>query len=348
MDTEVALLQALHENPADDTARLVLSDWLEENGQAQRAEQLRLHVALRNQPAARQRPAWEARVRELLAGGVLPCVPRLVNSVGIEFALIPPGKFRMGSPPREESRRSDEGPVHEVEITRPFYLGVHPVTQQQYERVTGKNPSRFAGSRTRRKKLRGTDTGTLPVDNLSWHNADALCRKLSELPEERSAGRVYRLPTEAEWEYACRGATSCSTPFHLGPSLSADMANFDGKTPYGGAPRRSYRAHPTPVGSFTPNVCGLYDMQGNIYEWCADWYGEDYYAGSPRQDPPGPAEGEQRVTRGGCWYEYGWVCRSAFRGHFAPDYHDHTFGVRLVLAWAEKRCQDPFPGETGS
>jgi formylglycine-generating enzyme required for sulfatase activity len=116
--------------------------------------------------------------------------------------------------------------------------------------------------------------------------------------------------------------------------VSAEQANFDGRTPYGRAPRTSYRAHPTPVGSFAPNLFGLYDMHGNIYEWCNDWYGERYYGHSPRRDPKGPAEGDHHVTRGGCWYEYGWVCRSAFRGHFAPGHRDRTFGARLALAWA--------------
>jgi formylglycine-generating enzyme required for sulfatase activity len=157
------------------------------------------------------------------------------------------------------------------------------------------------------------------------------CTKLSGLPEEKQKKRVYRLPTEAEWEYACRGGATSKNPFHFGKSLSSDQANFDGNYPYGGAAKRTYLERTCKVGSYQPNGFGLYDMHGNVYEWCSDWYGKDYYGKSPKRDPEGPSEGSVRVIRGGSWCDFGQYCRSAHRNINGPTDRDYYLGFRLAL-----------------
>jgi uncharacterized protein (TIGR02996 family) len=326
---EEVLLQALHADPADDTARLALADWLEEQGDP-RGELLRLHLALRRPAPGTDLGACEGRLRELLASGVRPCVPLLTNSVGLQLALIPPGAFLMGSPDSEADRSPDEGPQHEVELSRPFYLGVYPVTQAQWQRVMGRNPSYFRSGAGGKKQVRGLDTRDFPVERFSWEDAVSFCAKLSELPEETRAKRLYRLPSEAEWEYACRGGAASSTPFHLGTSLSSTQANFNGNFPYGGAAKGPSLQRPTPVGSYHPNAWGLYDLHGNVWEWCADWYADDYYKQSPRRDPPGPPEGSNRVFRGGSWDYHGRYCRSASRW-LGPARRSFNLGFRVAL-----------------
>jgi formylglycine-generating enzyme required for sulfatase activity len=257
--------------------------------------------------------------------------PRLVtNSIGLELVWIPAGQFQMGSPPTEQGH-SDKESQHEVKITRAFYLGKYEVTQGQYEKVTGANPSYFSATGDGKHLVTGMDARRFPVDGVSWEDAVAYCKKLSELPAERARGRVYRLPTEAEWEYACRAGTT--TPFHFGPALSSDRANVDGTDPYGGAPRGPYLQRSDRVGSFAPNAFGLYDMHGNVWEWCQDWFGPAYYGSSPRQDPPGPPTGTGRVLRGGSWRSYPAYCRSANRASEAADDRgkDHNHGFRVAL-----------------
>jgi formylglycine-generating enzyme required for sulfatase activity len=263
-------------------------------------------------------------VRRLLAAGVLPCVPTITNSIGMKLALIPAGTFLMGSPDSEQDRSEDEGPQHEVEITSPFSLGIHPVTQEQYKKVMGKNPSYFT-----RKKGGGPNH---PVEQVSWEEAVEFCRKLSARPEENAAGRTYHLPTEAEWEYACRGGANSSTPFFFGDSLSSTQANFDGNYPYGGADTGPYLQRTTPVGSYQPSAFGLFDMHGNVWEWCQDWYDENYYTRSPRQDPQGPQNGGHRVLRGGSWGDYGLFCRSALRNRGGPGVRNLFIGFRVLCS----------------
>src|SRR5262249_17467269 len=158
---------------------------------------------------------------------------QVANLLGMKFVLVPAGTFVMGSPPDEAGRSADEGPQHEVTITRAFYLSIYPVTQAQYQRVLRTNPSHFCRSGRGKELVKDLDPQTLPVERVTWGNAVVFCRKLSEWPEEQRQGRKYRLPTEAEWEYACRGDSI--QPFHLGLSLSSTLANFDGNYPYGGA-----------------------------------------------------------------------------------------------------------------
>jgi formylglycine-generating enzyme required for sulfatase activity len=245
-----------------------------------------------------------------------PTRPVLTNSVGMKLALIPAGEFLMGAADGEQEARDDERPRHHVRITRPFYLGVFEVTQEEYERVMGSNPSFFSPAGPGKDRVAGRKTGRFPVEQVSWHEAVEFCRRLSALPEEKKAGRVYRLPTEAEWEYAGRAGTTSAT--HHGPSLSARQANFNGRDPYGAAEAGPFLLRPAEVGSYAPNAWGLYDMHGNVWEWCADWYGADYYRHAPTADPAGPASGSARVIRSGGWRTEGASCRSAFRNADVP------------------------------
>ncbi len=317
MDVEASLLQEIHDDPNDETNWLVLADWLEEQGD-RRGELLRLTLARSANPAGRGAPTREARLQELLASGVRPCAPVLTNGLGMQFALLRAGKFLMGSPKKEKGRQANEGPVHEVEIARPFYLGAFEVTQAQYQKVMGSSPSHFK------------DNPNNPVEQVSWEEAVAFCKKLSEMGEEKRKKRLYRLPTEAEWEYACR-AGAVSSPFHFGGSLSSTQANFDGNHPYGGAPAGPYLQRTTPVGSYSANAFGLYDMHGNVWEWCQDWFDETYYNESPRQDPQGPHDGERRVLRGGSWGVSGWCCRAACRNGYVPGGRSHGIGFRVLF-----------------
>ncbi len=259
----------------------------------------------------------------------------MVNSIGMKFMLIPAGTFVMGSP-ESEGGRSDEEQQHEVEITRPFYLGVYPVTQAQWRAVLGNNPSWFCATGGGKDKVKGMNTDYFPVEQVSWEDAVTFLKKLAALPEEVKEGRKYRLPSEAEWEYSCRGGVmSSSKPFHFKQptsSLSSTQANFDGNFPYpyGGAARGPYRQTTTPVGSFEPNALGIYDMHGNVGEWCADWYDKDYYQNSPKADPPGPSGGSVRVLRGGSWFSYGQGCRAACRGGGRPSYRYDYLGFRVA------------------
>jgi uncharacterized protein (TIGR02996 family) len=331
---EEVFLRAIRDDPAEPAAWLALADYLQEQGDP-RGELLRLTRTLQ-QPDCPQRPALEERLCRLLAQGVRPCWPQLTNSVGMLFSLIPAGTFRMGSPNGEADRQENEGPQHEVEITRPFYLGVYPITQEQYERLMGTNPSRFSSQGGGKARVKKQDTRAFPVESVSWDDAIDYCRKLSEWPEEKRLGRVYRLPTEAEWEYACRGGASSSTPFHFGNSLSSTQANFNGNHPYGGAAAGPNLRRTTAVGSYPANGFGLYDMHGNVWEWCADWFDANYYATSPRKDPQGPQAGEGRVLRGGSRSYYGRDCRSACRNRLAPGLRVNHLGFRVALSVAAR------------
>jgi formylglycine-generating enzyme required for sulfatase activity len=236
------------------------------------------------------------------------CPRQITNSLGMKLVLISAGEFMMGSPGDEEER-FDEEQQHRVRITKPFYLGVYEVTQEQYEKVMDVEPAYF---------FVGKD---LPAE-VSWDQATEFCRRLGQ-----KEGTTYRLPTEAQWEYACRAGTT--TPFAFGETLSSETdANFDGSGfPYGNSGKGPSRERTTPVGSFRANAWGLYDMHGNLSEWCADWYDEDYYNRSPLDDPQGPTSGIKRVVRGGCYDESGDECRSAYRWGNPPDYEIDGFRV---------------------
>lgn len=243
----------------------------------------------------------------------------IVNSLGMKHVPIPAGEFLMGSPEDCPSGDREEEFQHRVRITKPFLLGMHQVTQSQYETVTGKNPSFFKGP-------------DLPVEHLSWNDAQQFCELLSDRPEERAAGRRYRLPTEAEWEYACRAGTS--TTFNTGDTLALHQARFATKS-------RSSPKPTAPVGSYPPNAWGLYDMHGNVWEWTSDWFSADYFRESPVDDPQGPATGMHHTLRGGSASVEAHECRTAIRGEATavdgpetetgnryPFYGD--FGIRVV------------------
>jgi uncharacterized protein (TIGR02996 family) len=329
-DAIAQLLAALHADPADATAWLALADALEEAGQPLRAELVRLSRSLDGVKRDRKRPQRERRLRELLAEGVEPCVPRVANTIGMVLVLIPPGTFLMGSPENEPSRWSDEGPRHEVQITRPFYLGVFTVTQCEYQAVMGNNPSYFSPEGTGKNRVAGLFTDRLPVECVDWDDCVAFCERLSALAKEKKAKRTYRLPTEAEWEYACRAGTSTAT--HFGKTLSSSQANFDGNRPYGGQKGVDLK-RPSVVGSYKPNALGLYDVHGNVWEWCNDWFDGDTYRTTPRIDPRGPDSGTHRVMRGGSWKNDGFYLRSSHRGWSTAD---ERIGFRVAMDWPSK------------
>ena len=261
----------------------------------------------------------------------------ITNSIDMEFALIPAGTFTMGSPDGE-AERDDKEKQHQVTITKSFYIGVQEVTQAEYGEVMSgledfRDRSAFAAPEN-------------PVENVEWQLAKLFCERLTSRPEEESAGRKYRLPTEVEWEHACRGGTS--TAFHFGNSLSSTQANFNGQYPAGDAKKDKYLRKTTKGGSYEPNAFGLHDMHGNVAEWCADWYDPDYYFDSPGEDPQGPPSGvvptnftnaEQNffvVVRGGCWVDDGRACRSAYRFRAMPNTQYRLIGFRVVCDVAEE------------
>jgi formylglycine-generating enzyme required for sulfatase activity len=237
----------------------------------------------------------------------------ITNSIGMKLVLIPKGTFMMGSPESEEGRDKDEN-QHEVTISKDYYLGVYEVTQAQYEKVMGKNPSYFQGA------IVGNENADLPVDRVSWEDAVEFCKKLSDLPEEKKAGRVYRLPTEAEWEYACR----------VGSKTAYSFDDEEGLLPEYGWFKRNSSNRTHTVGLLEPNAWGLYDLHGNVWEWCSDRYGE--YPQGAVSDPPGPCEGSNRVIRSGGWYGEAALCRSALRRGHVPSIRLNSHGFRLALS----------------
>ena len=226
----------------------------------------------------------------------------------------------MGTPQGERGRRAHEGPEHAVQITQAFRLGVFEVTQLEYEIVMEDNPSQF-------KQVAGMSTDRFPVEQVLYDEAIQFCKKLTALPEEQNAGLIYRLPTEAEWEYACRANTR--SPFSCGSSLSSTQANFDGWHPYDGGRVGPNIDRTTTVGSYAPNLFGLYDMHGNVFEWVADWFDANYYKNSPRKDPQGPENGVHRTLRGGSWRNISSFLRSGERYFDRPArrHIDHGFRV---------------------
>jgi uncharacterized protein (TIGR02996 family) len=244
---------------------------------------------------------------------------RFTNSLGIEMVRVPAGTFLMGNPDDEDHGEEDAAPRHKVTLTRPFYLGVFQVTQDQYRQLMGSNPAEHSNG-----------PGSRPVEMVSWKSAVEFCKKLSALPAEKAAGRTYRLPTEAEWEHACRCGTT--TPFWHGAPPSSSLVNYDGNYNYGGTPPGPYLGHPAAVGSYPPSPFGLYDTHGNVFEWVADYYAADYYKSSPEIDPPGPKRGSRRVCRGGSWDCVGWYCRSAHRHGDPSDHSDYQTGLRVACS----------------
>jgi formylglycine-generating enzyme required for sulfatase activity len=256
------------------------------------------------------------------------------RTAGIKLKLIPAGRLLMGSPDGEGD--DDEHPQHEVRITRPFYLGLAEVTQGQYEALMGNNPSDFSASGEGKDSVVGQSTDGHPVERISWLDAVRLCNRLSGKEGlkpfyeiERDSARVlswdgvgYRLPTEAEWEYACRAGAQTRFSFGGAEDGLGEYDWFDGNS--------SRVTHP--VGQKRPNRLGLFDMHGNVMEWCNDSYSAGYYKESPAEDPrgPDPAGAAHRVCRGGGWSDFPARCRSAYRSRFEPSYRDYDLGFRVA------------------
>jgi formylglycine-generating enzyme required for sulfatase activity len=235
------------------------------------------------------------------------------NSIGMKFKLIPAGEFLMGAP--ESDSLHFAMPQHKVRITKPFYLGMFEVTQAEYEKVMGKNPSKFSKTGFFADILKGMDTSSFPVETVSWDDAVEFCKRLSA-----KEGQTYRLPTEAEWEHACRAGSPTRYCFGDDGSRLVEYAWF----------KANSDEHTHPVGQKKPNAWGLHDMHGNVWEWCNDWYGEDYHAKSPKDDPPGPATGSTRVFRGGSWYNAAGRCQSKDRFVNYPTNRTSVLGFRVA------------------
>ena len=231
------------------------------------------------------------------------------------MVVISAGRFWMGSPADEPERSKDEGPQHEVRIAAPLAMGVYAVIFEDYDIFC-------ESSKCGKPEDRGWGRGKRPVINVSWEDAQAYCAWLSE-----QTGRYYRLPSEAEWEYACRAGTV--TPFHFGPRITTEQANFDGKYTYNGSAKGEYRAQTVPVGSFSPNAFGLYDMHGNVWEWCEDTWHESYKGAPSDGSAWRRGEKESRVVRGGSWGYYPRGCRAAGRGSPPPVGRSYYVGFRV-------------------
>ncbi|OCR00111.1 protein kinase [Oscillatoriales cyanobacterium USR001] len=254
----------------------------------------------------------------------------LGNGINLEMISIPGGSFLMGSPNTEAGRRDSQGPQHNVTVA-PFFIGKYAVTQEQWEAVMGNNPSYFKGAKR-------------PVEQVSWNDAVTFCQKLS-----KKTGKKYRLPSEAEWEYACRAGTK--TPFYFGETITPELVNYEGNYPYGAATKGLYRKETTDVGSFKPNTFGLYEMHGNVWEWCADpWH--DNYQNAPSDGKVWDEknndnryqnydllvniknDNRSRLLRGGSWVNNADNCRAAYRDFNSPDFRYDLIGFRVVCSGA--------------
>jgi formylglycine-generating enzyme required for sulfatase activity len=277
---------------------------------------------------------------------------RTSKTTGLEMVAIEPGQFTMGSPEGEAGRQVDEA-QHRVRLTKPFLLGIYEVTQDQYLQVMENKPSWFAPTGGGKDRVIGKDTSKFPVENVTWYDAIDFCNRLSkrdgfepyyELTVTKKelnsiaegsvkmlGGKGYRLPTEAEWEYACRAGST--GPFWFGVENTGKEANLKPvMVPggYGEVAKWPYQALTMPVGSFPANKFGLHDMHGNVGEWCWDLYDKDYYARSPQDDPQGPDAGVQRVERGGSWMVLEGNSRSAARIGHTPDQRKNYSGFRVA------------------
>jgi uncharacterized protein (TIGR02996 family) len=304
MPSVAVLLSAIAADPSDDTVWLALADCLEEQGQIDSAELARLREWLRHAAHDHaERPQREARMQDLLAAGVGPVVPKLrlplTKRKFLELALIPPGSFLMGGSPNAQDRVDREMAPRQVTLAKAFYLCTHPITQSQWVAVMGNNPSHF-------KKA------NRPVEQLTWTDCQHFCQKLSDHTK-----RNFRLPTEAEWEYACRAATT--TLYYSGDSVEAlkkvCWCSYEGRL---GAAGQSQ-----PVGRYVPNAWGLYDMHGNILDTCAE--------GEEPIDPGDRRKSHERMVRGGSWGNTPRQCRSSWRFRSTQTARSPWLGCRVLL-----------------
>ncbi len=265
---------------------------------------------------------WGVQILEEIADtpGALDVVHRKLDNgakerykehIEKDMVNVKQGQYLMGSPESEVDRSSDEI-QHEVMVSG-FSISSHPITNKLYEAFDHNHSQR---------RDQYSDKDDQPAIYVNWYEAVMFCRWLG-----------CRLPTEAEWEYACRAGTE--TPFNTGENLTTNQANYDGNYPYKNNPKGKYVEKTTLVGSFSQNAWGLYDMHGNVREWCTDWYGDGFYDECKNhgvvENPQGPETGSNRVLRGGSWDFNGQYCRSAFRGYYGPDDRNDSFGFRLVF-----------------
>ena len=226
-----------------------------------------------------------------------------INSLGMELILIPSGSFRMGGDKKLEQAEDHETPRHIVKIGQPFFLGKYEVTQMQWSEIMNNNPSEFIGD------LR-------PVERVSWNDVKVFIQKLNTKEETNK----YRMPTEAEWEYAARAGSESSYTFGNDTNILSQYAWF----------RKNSAGKTHPVGQLNPNAWGLYDMHGNVHEWCQDWFDRNYYSQSASNSPLGPSTGLAKALRGGDWGSEDWYCRCASRSLSSLDRRSNRLGFRLV------------------
>jgi uncharacterized protein (TIGR02996 family) len=310
MNTLESLLAGIVSDPLEETRWLVLADCLEEYDDPRRGELLRLHrrmLATCCEPDQHpERATWQARIVELIAEGVSPCVPQktvlLPGDVEIRFSFIPPGSFLMGS--EDKKARGNEKPIHSVQLTKGFYLGIYAVTQAQWMAVMTADYSEFKGSED-------------PIEGVSWNDCQEFCKRLSTHLRDVD---VIGLPTEAQWEYACRAGTT--TRYYTGDTIAAlrNVCWFAGNS--GG------ESHP--VGQLLANPWNLHDLHGNVWEWCEDYY-DQYESASVERDPLQMTVQDCRVARGGWFNGFAKHCRSAYRMWCQPDRHSNAFGFRVCI-----------------
>jgi len=226
-----------------------------------------------------------------------------INSIGMELVLIPPGSFRMGGDKKLEQAEDHETPRHIVKISQTYFLGKYEVTQIQWSEIMNNNPSEFVDDKR-------------PVERVSWNDVKVFIQKLNTKEETNK----YRLPTEAEWEYAARAGSESSYAFGSDTIMLSQFAWY----------RKNSGGKTHPVGQLNPNVWGLYDMHGNVHEWCQDWFDRQYYSQSASNAPLGPSTGLAKALRGGDWGSEDWYCRSASRSLSSPDRRSNRLGFRLV------------------
>jgi formylglycine-generating enzyme required for sulfatase activity len=295
-------------------------------------------------------PEIRLRARQLIR--TIGLQLRTSKTTGLEMVVIEAGEFSMGSPPGEPGRQPEESP-HRVSISRPFMLGIHEVTQGQYELVMKNNPSHFQPLAGGAARVSDKDTSKYPVECVNWFEAIEFCNRLSKLDgltpyytltevhgegnainaatATIAGGKGYRLPTEAEWEYACRAGTA--TSFWYGVENTGREANLKPimvAGGYGEGPKWQSVSRTVRAGSYPVNPWGIYDMHGNVAEWCWDWHDKDFYKVSPKDDPAGPAAGSQKVLRGGSWMVLEGSCRSASRYWHTPGERKNYVGFRVA------------------
>jgi uncharacterized protein (TIGR02996 family) len=338
--TEEELLAGIAAHPDEGDRWLVLADWLEDQSDP-RAELVRLRWQYHYQPDHAEFEARRQRLVTLQGSALAPVIPTITNSLGMSLALIPPGAFWMGSPAEESDHRPDEL-LHQVTLTQPFFLGIHPVTVGDFRRFV--TATDYKTEAERGDGAKGYNSGSWvqtsgrnwrtprfaqrprnPVVCVSWNDAQKMIRWLNK--QEAKTGLVYSLPTEAQWEYACRAGTQ--TAYFWG----------DEHTPVGEYAwyKDNAKLRTRPVAEKKPNAWGLYDMAGQVWEYCHDSYAE--YPEGPAVDPPGADASTpraRRVQRGGSWFVYASYCRAAHRAHDAQNSRDTHSGFRLAASLAQK------------